>query len=131
MYLIHNLLLSLLQQFLLLLYLLTHFSIIWQLMYLTPYQEICLFVLLLHFFIVSVTHFISKPYSSRDYTIFMISSISSFETVNAIPDPKNLFCIATSVATNPRFTKILLANGLSTYLIKGKSVFSISSRNLI
>ena len=52
------------------------------------------------FSIVLLMPFINKPHSSRDLTIFMISSISSFKTVNAacfaklkgcMPEPKILF----------------------------------------
>ena len=57
----------------------------------------------------------------------MISYISLFEIINAvIPDPKKLFRIASSVAAaaaNHSGIKTLLANGLSTFFIKGKPVF--------
>ena len=46
------------------------------------------------FSIVSLTPFISKPDSSRDLTVFMISFKSSFENANAnvvLPDPKVFF----------------------------------------
>ena len=60
-----------------------------------------------------------------DLTIFMISPISSFEIINVvIPDSKIFFSIAASVAetaaVNPNDSKTLLANGLSTFFVKGK-----------
>ena len=51
--------------------------------------------------------FINKPVSLKDFTIFIISSSSSFEIINNVPDP------GTGV-------KILLANGLCTFFTKGK-----------
>ena len=55
--------------------------------------------------------------------------ISSFEIITAfIPDPKIFFWIAASVANaaavNSNGFKTLLANGLSTFFIKGNPVFS-------
>ena len=55
--------------------------------------------------------FINKPVSLKDFTIFIISSSSSFEIINNVPDP------GTGV-------KILLANGLCTFFTKGKPVIS-------
>ena len=58
----------------------------------------------------------------------MISSISSLEIIYiTIPNPKNFFRIAASgaaAAVNPNGVKTLLASVFSTFLIKGKSVFS-------
>ena len=56
----------------------------------------------------------------------MISSISLFEIIDAImPDPKNFFWIAASVAdaatVNFNGTKILLVYGVSTFFINDKS----------
>ena len=78
---------------------------------------LCSFAL---FLIVSLTPFDNKPDSLRDLTIFMISSISSFEIIVAVnPEPKIFFSIAAFVAhaatVNP--------NGLSTFFIKDKPVF--------
>ena len=51
------------------------------------------------FLIVSLTPFINKPESSRDLTIFIISSIFSFKIINVVaPNPKICFWIAVSVA---------------------------------
>ena len=68
---------------------------------------------------------LSKPHSSRDLTIFIISSIFLFEIIDAIvPDPKISLCIAASVvaipADNPNGMKKLLARGISTLFINGK-----------
>ena len=65
----------------------------------------------------------------------MISSISSFESINVvIPDPKTFFWIAASVAVaaavNPNGIKTLLANDLSTSSVKGKQAFSNSPKSL-
>ena len=64
---------------------------------------------------------------SRDLIIFMISSISSFEIINAvIPNPKMFFWKAVSVpdaAVNPNGIKSLLANGFSSFFIKREPVF--------
>ena len=52
----------------------------------------------------------------------MRSFISSFEVISAaMPDPKVFFWITVSV---PDGIKTRLANGVSTYFNKGKSVFS-------
>ena len=54
-----------------------------------------------------VSAFISKPYSSRELTIFMISSISLFENINAVvPD------VAADTADG---IKAFLANGVSIF----------------
>ena len=66
----------------------------------------------------------------------MISFISWFEIINEIfiPDPKSFLWIAESVAdvatVNPNGIKMLLAKGLSTFLIKGKPIFSNGSKIL-
>ena len=67
--------------------------------------------------------FVSNPDSLRDLTIFIISSISSFEIINAVvrkaesnerPDPSIFFWIAASAADipvdNPYGIKTVLAN---------------------
>ena len=69
--------------------------------------------------------YINKPDFWRDLIISIVSYISSFEIINVvIPDPKTYFWIAASVAdaavVNPNCIKTLLANGLSTFFIKGK-----------
>ena len=67
------------------------------------------------FSIVLLTIFINKPDSSRELTVFMISSISSFEIFNIvrfaksqgqIADPKTFFWIALSVANTDALNPI-------------------------
>ena len=65
----------------------------------------------------------------------MISFISSFQICNfVIPDLKTYLWIVRSVpdtaSGNPNGIKTLLANGLSTFFIKGKPFFSNGPRNL-
>ena len=72
----------------------------------------------------------------------MISFISSFKIINAVicgaksegrPYTKTFFWIAASVAAaidNPNDIKKLLANGLITFFINGKPVFSNGSKSL-
>ena len=73
------------------------------------------------FLIVPLIPFISNPDSSSDLPIFVISSIYSFEIINAVaPDPKSFFWIAVDViaaaaAVNTNGIKTLLANGVSTF----------------
>ena len=57
-------------------------------------EEIYRLLLLLHFLIFSPISFIHNPYSSSDWTIFIISSISSFETINGVV-PEISSCITT------------------------------------
>ena len=83
------------------------------------------------FIIVSLTPFINKPDSSNDWTIFIMSFVSSFKIISVvIPDPIIFLLIAASVAdadaVNPNGIKTLLVNGLSTstFFIKGKTIFS-------
>ena len=75
---------------------------------------------------------------SRDSAIFLISFKCLFENINVVvPYPKTFFWIAPSVAAaaaaaavNHKGTKTSLANGLSTFPIKGKPVFSYCPRSL-
>ena len=90
------------------------------------------------FSIVSLTPFISKPDSSRDLTVFMISFKSSFENANgnvALPDPKVFFWVHANIAeftaVNLKGTKMLLANCLNTFPIKGKRIFSKGPTSLL
>ena len=74
------------------------------------------------FLIVSLTHFVNKPDSSRDLIIFIISFISSLEIINVVvPDPNIFSWIAASVvdatAVNPNGIKTLLADGLRLFPI--------------
>ena len=60
----------------------------------------------------------------------MILFISLFEIINVVfPDPNIFLWIAAPVAdagaVNPNGIKTLLANGLSTFLIKDNPVFSV------
>ena len=76
------------------------------------------------FLIVSLTPFINNPDSSRELTIFIISLISSLEIFSVVKPDLNIFLwIAVSVvdaaAVNPNGIKMLLANGLITFPIKG------------
>ena len=73
------------------------------------------------FWTVSVTPFNNKPESSRDFTILMMSLISSFDIINVIcgaeeewrllPDPNIFLCIpasaADAAAVNPKGIKTL------------------------
>ena len=66
----------------------------------------------------------------------MTSFISSFKFINVVrsPDPKILLRIlasaADAAAVNHNLTKRVLANGFSTFFIKGKPVFSNGSWSL-
>ena len=73
----------------------------------------------------SLIYCISNYDSSRDLSNFIISSISSFEIINAyVTDPKILLWIATFVAdasaVNPNGIKTFLANSVSKFFINGK-----------
>ena len=71
------------------------------------------------FWIVSQTLFDNKRESSRDLTIFIVSSISSFDIISVVPDPKIFLCTpasaADAAAVNPNWIKTLLAKGLITF----------------
>ena len=83
------------------------------------------------FLTVSVTPFNNKPDFSRDFTILIISLISSFDIINVVilceteekkwrrPDPKIFLCISASAANaaavNPKGIKTFFANGLITF----------------
>ena len=78
---------------------------------------------------------IKSPDSSNDLITFRISFISLLEIINVVlPDPNIFLWIAASVAdaaaVNPDGIKTLLANGLSTFLIKGKPVFGNCPKTL-
>ena len=65
----------------------------------------------------------------------MISFTSSLGIINVVvPDPKIFLWTAASVAdadlVNPNGIKTLLADGISTFFIKGKTVFSNDSESL-
>ena len=99
------------------------------------------FCSLASFWTVLLTPFNNKPESSRDFTILIMSSISSFDIINVVvlyeaeeeewrqPDPNVFFlCIpasaADAAAVNPKVIKTLLANGLITSFISGNPLFS-------
>ena len=94
-----------------------------------------LFWIFASFLILLLTPFISKPEYLKDLTLFLISFISSSKIINVVPDPKIFFGIAASFAdatdVNPKGTKTLLANGLSTFLIKSKPGFINGPRNVL
>ena len=86
--------------------------------------------------IASLKFFINKPDSSSDLTILHNIIISSFKIINlGIPNLNVFLWIAASVAyaasVNPNGIKTLLANGLSTYPIKDKPVFSKGPKRLL
>ena len=97
------------------------------------------FCSLASFWTVLLTPFNNKPESSRDFTILIISSISSVDIINVVlceaedegrlwPDPNIFLCIpasaADAAAVNPKVIKTLLANGLITSFISGNPLFS-------
>ena len=74
----------------------------------------------------SPTPFINNLDSSRDLTFFIVPFISSLEIVNVVkPDPNTY-----AAAVNPNAIKTFLANGLSTFPIKGSPVFNNGSGSL-
>ena len=78
--------------------------------------------------------FINNPDSSRDLIIFMTSFISSLKIIVVKPDP-NIFLwtaafVADAAAANPNAIKTLLANGLSTFPIKGNLAFDNDPKSL-
>ena len=78
----------------------------------------------------------NKPESSKDFTILIMSFISSFDIISVVllPDPKIFLCIPASaadvVAVNPKGIKTLLANGLIAFFKNGSPVFSNGLTNL-
>ena len=86
------------------------------------------------FSIVSLTPFTNKPDSSGDLTLFMISSISSFENINVVPNPKTFFWIAASIANadavSPNGAKTFLANYVSMFFVNGTAILINGARNL-
>ena len=87
------------------------------------------------FLIVSLTPFINKPDTSSDLIIFIILFISSFEIINVVTLDPNIFLwiiasVADAAGFNPNGIKTLLANGLSTFPIKGNPVFGNGPKGL-
>ena len=65
----------------------------------------------------------------------MISSIYSFKVINVVIPDRILICwiaasVADTAAVKPNGPRTLLANGLRTFLIKGKPVFSYGPKSL-
>ena len=85
------------------------------------------------FSIVSVAPFINKTVFLRDLSYFhdLILSFSSLEIINVVISKKHLLntAAAAAAAVNPNGIKTLLANGCSTFFIKGKQVFSNGPRS--
>ena len=90
----------------------------------------------------SLTPYNNKPESSRDLTILIMSSISSFDIISVVvllckrwlckrwlPDPKIFLCIpasaADAAAVNPRGIKTLLAKGLNIYFLAAVILFLV------
>ena len=93
------------------------------------------FCSLASFWIISLTPFNNEPESSKDLTILIMPSISSFDIISvAVPDPKIFLCIPASVAdaavVNPNKIKMLLANGLIAFIINSSPVFNNVPRSL-
>ena len=79
------------------------------------------------FSIVLVTPFNKILESSRAYTIFIISFISSSEIIKVVfPDPNIFLCIPASAAD----AADILANSLITFFINGNPVFNNGPNNL-
>ena len=79
--------------------------------------------------------FINNQGYSSDLIIFMISFISLLEINNVVLPDSKIFLwttefVADSAAVNSNGIKTLLANGLSTFPIKGNPVFSIGPESL-
>ena len=83
-----------------------------------------------------MTPFNNNPESSRDFIIFIRSSISLFDIISVVvfPDPNIFLCIpassADAPAVYPKGINTLLANGLITFFINGNPVFSKGPSNL-
>ena len=95
----------------------------------------CPFCSFAWFLIVSLMGFINNQGYSSDLIIFMISFISLLEINNVVLPDSKIFLwttafVADSAAVNSNGIKTLLANGLSTFPIKGNPVFSIGPESL-
>ena len=68
-----------------------------------------------------MTPFNNNPESSKDFTILIGSSLSSFDIINVVfPDPNLFLCIPASAAVdatavNPKGINTLLANGYTIF----------------
>ena len=87
------------------------------------------------FSIVLQTPFFNEPESSRNLTIFMITSISSFKIVNVIPDPEILPWISASVANaaavNPNCIRTHFANGVNSFFNNSKLASLMEQKNWV
>ena len=78
----------------------------------------------------------NKPESSRHFTIFLMSFISSFDVTSIVvpdpeaPDPITFLWIPVSAAVNSNGIRTLLVNCVSTFFINGKPTFSNDPRKL-
>ena len=75
------------------------------------------------------TSFINNPDSLRELTIFIMSLVSSLEIISVVKPDLNIFLliaasVADAAAVNPNGIKTLLADGVSTFPIKGNLVFN-------
>ena len=90
----------------------------------------------LFFWFISLLPFINKLKSSRDLTISLISSISSFEIIiDAVLERRAFFkkvaaSTADAAVVNPNGIKTLLVSCVSTFLADGKPVFNNGPRSL-
>ena len=79
--------------------------------------------------------FINNSDSWADLTIFIISLISLLEIINLVVPDSNIFSwiaalVAVAAAVNPNAIKMLLANGLVSFLITGNPIFSSGPESL-
>ena len=92
----------------------------------------CLVCSFTSFSTVSVTIFINKPESSRDFINFMISPNFLVESINILGLVFFLKAasVAATAAVNPEVMKRCLAKGANTFFIKVKPVFTKGPRKL-
>ena len=73
-----------------------------------------------------------RPESSRDLTIFIISSISSFDIISVVPDPRIFLWIPESVAAaaavKPNGNNMLLASGVVIFIINPANLLNKAPR---
>ena len=88
------------------------------------------------FLIASLMPFINSPDSTGDLIILIISFFFFWlEIINAVALDRNIFLwiaasVADAAAINANGIKMLLANGLSIYPIKGNSIFTNGPKSL-
>ena len=103
------------------------FWISYHLMYLITYQGIHSFWFF--FSNVFVTPFINKSKSSRDLTIFITSSIFSFELINILVRPETRICFWIPVPA--AYAAAVKTNGKNMFLGSCSDVFIIAPFNLL